>query len=162
MSTRKMKRSVYTILVYSMLALLELMLAGFCGWLEDMSWSVVKYAPELAHMRIPVLWLGRSMAVIMMVAVVMVGFLVYRVLRGKAYTLGTIKLVKVLSAMAFLMVIPLVALYIYTEMNVKGSITNLWVIFGLILSLGAGAALALVAELVQEGHFMKSENDLTI
>lgn len=162
MKTNKIKKSIYTFIIYFMFALFEYLLLIFFIWLKEESFLVAEANPELQHMRVPVLILMRSMTAWLMIAVGFMAALLHKISIGAAYSKGTVKLIRILSLMAFISAVPIIILIAYTIANVNGSITNLFAGFMLVIATGSGSAFALIAQLVEEGERMKSENDLTI
>ena len=56
----------------------------------------------------------------------------------------------------------LIALFVYTELNVGGSITQIYVLFGAIVFLMAGLVFRLLANMISDASRFKQEVDWTV
>ena len=116
----------------------------------------------LAHMQIPVLIFCEAILVLFIAAfILMIPFFI-KVIRKQFYTQKSIFLIRLIGLCFYLMVLPAVALVLYTEANVPASITNLYVCAGIIIAVVIGSIFWLFAALIQEGRHYKEENELTI
>ncbi len=117
---------------------------------------------DIKYMRLPVLIMCALVLVLFIIACLIAIPFFIRIIQGKFYTAFSIKLIRLIGLCFYLMIVPAISLIIYTSINVAGSITNLWVLFGACIAFVAGSILMLCANLMSEGRLYKDEIDLTV
>lgn len=106
--------------------------------LRELSFDVARANPELTHLRIPVLVICYVLISIFIVNLILAEFLLKRILMNSIFTESSVRFLKAISCLFMLGILPLAALFIITELNVSGSITQIYVILTAVLYLTAG------------------------
>ncbi len=158
--TKGIRSIAVAIMAVLALLLFVCLLAGVV--LQQDSLAVARANPGLAHMRVPVLLLGLCLLALFAAALVLAEFALGRILRDRIFTRASAQLIRAMSWLFFCGLLPLVALFVYTAMNVSQSITQLYVLFGAVALATAGLVLRLLANLVAEASLYKQEVDLTV
>ncbi len=130
--------------------------------LVPISFSTAAANPELAHMRVPVLIMAWFVLACLLAIVFLAVAMLSRILKNRVFEQKSVSLLK---AMGFTSLVPipvLIALVIYTMNNVAGSITNLWVYFGIMICVMASILFFLISSLFQNAVDYKTENELTV
>lgn len=124
--------------------------------------EVVRANPELTDMRMPMLILGdlilAAVGVVMLLGLRLFG-LAYG---GKEFTQTTVRTLRLIGWIFFFAILPLIAIILYTQTRVMGSITNIYFTIGAGGFFIAGNLFHLLAELFAKGSGYKSDHDLTI
>lgn len=151
-----------TILVTLGVLFLILLTLGSGFFLFLISGDFALSNPELAYMRFPVLLMAWAVLVCAIVAMVLGLLLLRSIFQEKVFELQSVRRLQGMGLCAFAAILPLAALYIYTLRNVPGSITNLWVMVGIVGLIVGGVFFFLVATLFEKVVQYKQENDLTV
>ena len=147
-----------------MAGLLALIFVSFVGGvvLRDISFDVARANPELGHLRVPVLASGLSLIGIFIVCLVLGEILLGRIVQGRIFTESSVRLLKAISWLFVSGILPLAALYVLTERNVSGSITQIYVILFAVVYVTAGLVFRLWANLIRDASRFKQEVELTV
>ncbi|MDD3931365.1 MAG: DUF2975 domain-containing protein [Eubacteriales bacterium] len=130
--------------------------------LRELSFDVARANPELTHLRIPVLVICYVLISIFIVNLILAEFLLKRILMNSIFTESSVRFLKAISCFFMLGILPLAALFIITELNVSGSITQIYVILTAVLYLTAGLIFRLWANLIRDASYFKQEVDMTV
>jgi hypothetical protein len=130
--------------------------------LRELSFDVARANPELTHLRIPVLVICYVLISIFIVNLILAEFLLKRILMNSIFTESSVRFLKAISCLFMLGILPLAALFIITELNVSGSITQIYVILSAVLYLTAGLIFRLWANLIRDASYFKQEVDMTV
>ena len=130
--------------------------------LRELSFDVARANPELTHLRIPVLVICYVLICIFIVNLILAEFLLKRILMNSIFTESSVRFLKAISCLFMLGILPLAALFIITELNVSGSITQIYVILTAVLYLTAGLIFRLWANLIRDASYFKQEVDMTV
>jgi hypothetical protein len=130
--------------------------------LRELSFDVARANPELTHLRIPVLVICYVLISIFIVNLILAEFLLKRILMNSIFTESSVRFLKAISCLFMLGILPLAALFIITELNVSGSITQIYVILTAVLYLTAGLIFRLWANLIRDASYFKQEVDMTV
>ena len=112
-------------------------------------------------MRIPVFIMGVTEIAIFAVNLVLAETLLCRILMSRIFTITSVRILKSIGWLFMAGLLPLISLFVYTELNVK-SITQIYVILGAIIYLTAGLIFMLLANLISDASLYKQEVDLTV
>jgi len=130
--------------------------------LRELSFDVARANPELTYLRIPVLVICYVLISIFIVNLILAEFLLKRILMNSIFTESSVRFLKAISYLFMLGILPLAALFIITELNVSGSITQIYVILSAVLYLTAGLIFRLWANLIRDASYFKQEVDMTV
>jgi hypothetical protein len=130
--------------------------------LRELSFDVARANPELTYLRIPVLVICYVLISIFIVNLILAEFLLKRILMNSIFTESSVRFLKAISCLFMLGILPLAALFIITELNVSGSITQIYVILSAVLYLTAGLIFRLWANLIRDASYFKQEVDMTV
>ncbi|NLV47126.1 MAG: DUF2975 domain-containing protein [Clostridiaceae bacterium] len=130
--------------------------------LRELSFDVARANPELTYLRIPVLVICYVLISIFIVNLILAEFLLKRILMNSIFTESSVRFLKAISCLFMLGILPLAALFIITELNVSGSITQIYVILTAVLYLTAGLIFRLWANLIRDASYFKQEVDMTV
>ena len=131
-------------------------------FLEEYSHFEAHYNPEIAHMRIPVLIITESIVVLFILAAILSLFLILNFIKDNFFSKNSVILLTVMSICFLIMMILGIVLIIYTMLNIKGSITNFWLLLGVGISFIVTCVFALAANLINQARKYKDENELTV
>ena len=130
--------------------------------LVPLSQDVARLEAAVAYMRVPVLILIESVAVLFLFACGLSLVLLAYILMGRIYTKNAVRIAYGMSVAFFLMVLPLLVLIVYTQSHVKGSITNVYCVLGIAAAFVAGNIFGLFGSLIAQAAALKQEVDLTV
>lgn len=130
--------------------------------LVPVSQDVARLEEAVAYMRVPVLVLVESVVVLFFLVCGLSLIMLAYILMGRIYTKKSARIANVMSLCFFLMVLPLMALILYTRSQVKGSITNVYCVLGIAVSFVAGSIFGLFGSLIAQAAALKQEVDLTV
>ncbi len=130
--------------------------------LRELSFDVARANPELTYLRISVLVICYVLISIFIVNLILAEFLLKRILMNSIFTESSVRFLKAISCLFMLGILPLAALFIITELNVSGSITQIYVILSAVLYLTAGLIFRLWANLIRDASYFKQEVDMTV
>jgi hypothetical protein len=148
-----------TIMIVLFILLLVCIPIGFV--LREISFQAAQANQELQHMRIPVFIMGVTEIAIFAVNLVLAETLLCRILMSRIFTITSVRILKSIGWLFMAGLLPLISLFVYTELNVK-SITQIYVILGAIIYLTAGLIFMLLANLISDASLYKQEVDLTV
>jgi len=117
---------------------------------------------DIAFMRYPVLIICESVIVLFLVPCALSFPLLARIYRGKSFTLSSVRLLRVMSICFFLMILPFLALEIYTEQFIGGSIINLYCFLGMGIAFIVANLFGLFTTLIERASEFEQEINLTI
>jgi len=157
-----MKTKVQTVIIEVAAVFGMILLIAIGVYLVPFSHEVASGNPTITYMRVPVLIMGWSVLACGLATLVMAILLLERIRKDQIFEPKSIKLLQGIGCCAYVAILPLIALYIYTEMNVAGSITNLYVGLGVAVLFIIGLFFFMVASLFQKAVDYKEENDLTV
>lgn len=157
-----MKTKVQTVIIEVGVVVGMLILIAIGAYLVPFSQEVASANPTITYMRVPVLIMGWSVLACGLATLVMAILLLERIRKDQIFEPKSVKLLQGIGWCAYVAILPLIALYIYTEMNVAGSITNLYVGLGMAVLFIIGLFFFMVASLFQKAVDYKEENDLTV
>ena len=157
-----MKTKVQTVIIEVGVIVGMLLLIVIGAYLVPFSQEVASANPTITYMRIPVLIMGWSVLACGLATLVMAILLLNRIRKDQIFEPKSVKLLRGIGWCAYIAILPLIALYIYTEVNVVGSITNLYVMLGMAVLFIIGLFFFMVASLFQKAVDYKEENDLTV
>lgn len=130
--------------------------------LRVLSYEMALANPELQHLRVPVLIIGLVLLGTFIVNLILAEILLGRIMLNLIFTETSVRLFKAISWLFISGIIPLTTLFILTEQNVSGSITQIYVILFGILYLTAGLIFRLWANLIKDASQYKQEIDMTV
>ena len=130
--------------------------------LNELSFSVALANPELQNLRVPVLIIGIVLISIFIINLILAEILLGRIIMNSIFIESSARLLKLISWLFILGILPLATLYILTELNVNGSITQIYVILFGIVYLTAGLIFRLWANLIRDASQFKQEVDMTV
>ena len=136
---------------------ISIFLVPFSG--EVASWENYAF---IAFMRYPVLILCESLLLLFLTACILSIPLLIRIYKGKSFSTESVRLLKMMAWCFFVMILPLIALIVYTNQHVGGSITNLYCVFGIGLAFLAANVFGLFATLIEKASQFEQEVNLTI
>jgi len=116
----------------------------------------------LSFMRVPVLLMVESVIALFLVACILSIPLLAGIYKGRPFSSTSIRLLHLMKVCFFLMIAPLIALVIYTESHVTGSITNLYCILGMGIAFVIANIFGLFATLIERASEFEQEINLTI
>lgn len=157
-----MKTKVQTVVIEVAAVFGMILLIGIGAYLVPFSHEVASNNPTITYMRVPVLVMGWSVLACGLATLVLAILLLERIRKDQVFEAKSVKLLQGIGLCAYIAILPLIALYIYTEMNVVGSITNLYVMLGIAVLFVIGLFFFMVASLFQKAIDYKEENDLTV
>ena len=157
-----MKTKVQTVIIEIAAVFGMLLLIAIGVFLVPFSHEVATANPTITYMRVPVLIMGWAILACGIAALVKAILLLERIRKDRIFEPGSVKLIKGIGWCAYAAILPLIALYIYTEVNVAASITNLYVGLGMAIFFIIGLFFFMVASLFQKAVDYKEENDLTV
>ena len=123
--------------------------------------SMESYA-YIAFMRYPVLIICESVILLFLAACLLSFPLLIRIFQGKPFTNTSVRLLRIMALCFYLMILPLLALVIYTEQHVAGSITNLYCFFGMGVAFLVANLFSLFATLLEKATEFEQEINLTV
>ena len=139
-----------------------LLTVGVGACMMPLSQDVAAANPTITYMRVPVLLIGWSILACVLAALVMALLLLERIRKDRIFEQRSVTLLKGMEISAFVSIIPMVILILYTRANVAGSITNLWVMLGILAMVVATTFFFMLASLFQKAVDYKEEVDLTV
>ncbi len=148
-------------LMAGLLALIFVSMAGGIV-LNDLSFDVARANPDLDHLRKPVLIIGLCLIGIFIACLVLGEVLLGRIMQGSIFTESSVCLLKAISWLFVSGILPLAVLFVLTEQNVSGSITQIYVILFAVVYVTAGLVFRLWANLIRDASRFKQEVDLTV
>jgi len=149
-----------TIMIGLLLLIIVSILAGMVLW--NLSFSVARANPEMAHLRVPVLLVSLGLISIFIINLVLAEILLGKIIMNSIFTESNVRLLKSISWL-FIAGIPfLAALFLITELNVNKSITQIYVILFGVVYLTAGLIFRLWANLIRDASQFKEEVDMTV
>jgi len=151
-----------TVIVQIGVVVMMLFTIGGMFLMNTFSFEVARANPELAHMRVPVLSLGILFLFLILIILVIAFLFLRRIQRGNVFEMRSVKNLQAMGWVALATILPLVALYVYTEKNVSGSITNLYVTVAVLMMGVIAVFFFLIANLFEQAVHYKEENDLTV
>lgn len=157
-----MKTKVQTVIIEIAAVFGMLLLIAIGVFLVPFSQEVASANPTITYMRVPVLIMGWSVLACGIATLVMAILLLERIRKDQIFEPKSVKLLRMIGCCAYAAILPLIALYIYTEVNVAASITNLYVGLGMAIFFIIGLFFFMVASLFQKAVDYKEENDLTV
>lgn len=157
-----MKTKVQTVIIEIAAVFGMILLIAIGVYLVPFSHEVASANPTITYMRVPVLIMGWSVLACGIATLVMAFLLLERIRKDRIFEARSVKLIQRIGCCAYIAILPLIALYIYTEMNVAASITNLYVGLGMTVLFIIGLFFFMVASLFQKAVDYKEENDLTV
>lgn len=143
-----------------LLLFLLCILAGFV--LRELSAEVAAAYPDLAYMRWPVFGMGLGMIAVFAVDLALGEVLLVRIRADRIFTPASAAILRAMSGVFLAGLVPFTALFVYTAVNVHGSITQIYVVFGAGVYLMAGLVFRLFAGLIADASAYKQEVDLTV
>ncbi len=149
-----------TIMVGLLVMILVSIVAGFV--LKELSFSVALVNPELQHLRIPFLIICLILIGVFIVNLILAEVLLVKIMMNSIFTESNVRLLKLISWLFIFGILPFAALYILTEINVGGSITQIYVIFFGVVYSTAGLIFRLWANLISDASQFKQEVDMTV
>lgn len=159
-----MKTNKTRIILISMGLVFAFLIVGAVGVfiLPDLANGVAEANPELSQLRLPILILSELVLLTLLAVIVMALYLFGRAYHGQEFTEQTVKTLYLMGWILIAAILPLIAIFVLTEENVSGSITNLYV--GLVAAAFfiGGNLFFFIAELLAHANGFKDENDLTV
>ena len=116
----------------------------------------------ISFMRLPVLLMVESVIAFFLVACILSIPLLISIYQGRPFSLTSVRILRVMKICFFLMILPLIALVIYTENHVTGSITNLYCVLGMGIAFVIANVFGLFATLIERASEFEQEINLTI
>ena len=157
-----MKTKFQTVVIEIAAVFGMILLIAIGAYLVPFSQEVASANPTITYMRVPVLIMSWSVLVCGIATLVMGILLLERIRKNRIFEPKSVKLLQRIGWCAYAAILPLIALYIYTEVNVAGSITNLYVGLGMAVLFIIGLFFFMIASLFQKAVNYKEENDLTV
>lgn len=157
-----MKIKIKTAIVQLGLVVLALFTVAGMFLLNAFSYDIARMNPELEHMRVPVLSIGWLFLGFMLMILIVAFLFLMRIQKGRVFEMKSVKNLQLMGWITLVSILPLVALYIYTDQNVGGSITNLYVIVAGLMMAVMAVFFFLIANLFEQAVLYKQENDLTV
>lgn len=151
-----------TVIVQIGVVVMMLFTIGGMFLMNTFSFEVARANPELTHMRVPVLSLGILFLFLILIILVIAFLFLRRIRRGNVFEMRSVKNLQAMGWVTLATILPLVALYVYTEKNVSGSITNLYVTVAVLMMGVIAVFFFLIANLFEQAVHYKEENDLTV
>lgn len=135
---------------------------GIGIYLETLSHEVAQANQEVAYMRVPVLIISEIIVALFVLACILSFIILVNFWLNRIFSKVSSIVLKIMSLCFILIIVMGIILIVYTQANVKGSITNLYVKFGIFISIVASCIFYLIAHLIDQGNKYKVENELTI
>ena len=157
-----MKIRTQTILLEVGVFFAGLFTLGVGAFLVEISHDVAWDNPTITYMRVPVLLIAWAFLAFVLAALVLAFLLFERIRKDSIFETQSVRLLKGIGLCGFIAIIPLVVLFFYTRANVGGSITNLYVILGVVALILIGIFFYLIAALFLKAVDYKQEVDLTV
>lgn len=151
-----------TVIVQIGVVIMALCTVGGMLVLHAISYDFVREYPELAYMRVPVLSFGILFLIFVLMILVIAFLFLQRIRGGNVFETKSVKNLQAMGWITLATILPLIALYLYTERNVAGSITNLYVIVAVLMMAVMAVFFFLIASLFEQAVRYKEENDLTV
>ena len=160
----KFSRSNHILTVAIMFGLLIMIIVSIIAGivLRELSFSVALANPELQHLRVPVLLIGLVLISIFIINLILAEILLGRIIMNSIFTESNVRLLKSISWLFIVGILPLATLYLLTALNVNGSITQIYVILFGIVYLTAGLIFRFWANLIRDASQFKQEVDMTV
>jgi hypothetical protein len=153
------------ILIITIMAALLVLIAVSCLAgivLSNLAQGFALDNPVLQHMEKPVLLMGLSLIGIFIINLVLGEILLVRIIKNSIFAESSVHILRLMSWLFIAGFFILIALGIYTEMNVHHSITQIYVVLFAIVYLTAGLIFRLISNLIQTASFFKQEVDMTV
>ncbi|NLC28997.1 MAG: DUF2975 domain-containing protein [Chloroflexi bacterium] len=157
-----MKIRVQTIIVEIGVIFAMLLTLGIGAYLVPFSNEVAKANPTITYMRVPVLVIAWGILACVLTALVLAFLLLERIRKNTVFEPQSVCLLRGIGILALVAIIPLMILFFYTKANVDGSITNLYVILGILAMIIVAVFFSLIAAMFQKAVDYKQEVDLTV
>lgn len=117
---------------------------------------------SIQFMRLPVLISIESVIILFIIACLLALPFLVLIAQDQVYSRKGDILLRLMGSCFLLMAIPCIGLIFYTDAHVDGSITNLYVMLGLVISFIIANLMFLFANSLRRGQRYKEENDLTV
>lgn len=153
---------IKTIIIELGVIFLILYTLGVAAALVPLSQQTVASNPELAHMRVPVLIIVWAMLACAIAALVLGLLLLEKIRNDRVFEAKPVEYLNGMGICALAAILPVIILIFYTQVNITGSITNLYAGLGVFVLLFAATFFFLVAALFEKAVTYKQENELTI
>jgi len=157
-----MKDKIMSAIVMAALCMTAVVVILIGVYLVPLSHQTAAENPTLVHMRVPVLMMGwLILACVLTLLAVAFAFLL-RISQNKIFEQKSVSLLKSMAMISLAPIPVLIALFFYTQANVTGSITNFWVLVGILGLAIVSIFFFLVASLFQKAVDYKTDVELTI
>ena len=157
-----MKSKVMSSIVMFGLCVAAVVVVLIGAYLVPLSHQTAETNPTIAHMRVPVLIMGWLILACVIALLVAAFLLLLRINKGNIFEQKSVNLLKSMAVISLAPIPVLATLFFYTSANVDGSITNFWVVVGVMASVIVSIFFFLLASLFQKAVDYKNENELTI
>jgi len=141
---------------------LLIVLASAIFVLPELSIEVAGANPELQDMRMPMLLLGEVVLAAVGLAIIFAFSLLFLAYNGKAFTRAAVQTLSLIGWIFLFLILPVIAIIVFTQSRVTGSITNIYFAVGAGGFFILGNLFHLLAELFAKGSGYKQDYDLTI
>ena len=158
------KNFILSVLIILGLTVVIAMACLLMLFLSEASQELISMTPnsDVAYMRDPLLIMSWSIIVLFILACVLAIIFIIVIMRGGVYTSRSIKLIKYMALLFYLMLIPAISMILYIFSNIGLDISVVYLGIGVVLAIVIGSIFLLFAGLIQEGSRYKEENELTI
>ncbi len=157
-----MKNKVMSSIVMFGLCVAAVVVVLIGAFLVPLSYETAEANPTIAFMRVPVLIMGWLILACVIALLVVAFLLLLRINKGNIFEQKSVNLLKSMAVISLTPIPVLATLFFYTKANVGGSITNLYVVVGVMALVIVSIFFFLLASLFQKAVDYKNENELTI
>ena len=157
-----MKNKVMSSIVMFGLCVAAVVVVLIGAFLVPLSYETAEANPTIAFMRVPVLIMGWLILACVIALLVVAFLLLLRINKGNIFEQKSVNLLKSMAVISLAPIPVLATLFFYTKANVGGSITNLYVVVGVMALVIVSIFFFLLASLFQKAVDYKNENELTI
>ena len=157
-----MKEKILSSIVMAALCVIAVVVILLGAYLVPLSRQIAAANPTLVHMRVPVLIMGWLILTCVLALLAVAFVFLLRISQNKIFEQKSVSLLKTMATISLAPIPILITLFFYTQANVSGSITNLWVLVGILGLAIVSIFFFLVASLFQKAVDYKTDVELTI
>lgn len=157
-----MKNKILSTIVMVGLVIIAIVVVMIGIYLVPLSHQTAAENPGIVHMRVPVLIMGWLILACVLALLTLAFVLLLRINRDRIFKQESVALLKAMAILSLAPIPVLISLFFYTQANVDGSITNFWVIIGIVALLIVSCFFLLISSLFQKAVDYKTDTELTI
>lgn len=157
-----MKNKILSTIVMVGLVIIAIVVVMIGIYLVPLSHQTAAANPGIVHMRVPVLIMGWLILACVLALLTLAFVLLLHINRDRIFKQESVALLKAMAILSLAPIPVLISLFFYTQANVDGSITNFWVIIGIVALLIVSCFFLLISSLFQKAVDYKTDTELTI